>query len=471
MARQRRNFIVIFVLGVCLMQTLTLWAQTATPTHTPYPTYTTTPNSTMPPPTPMQTPTASYSRLVELTSTQPAALIEAIDSANAYCINQSETQSVIIRLPHQARYEIGVPHNTGVGANGLPQIQCAITIDGNGSIITRSGSADYRFFQVNRYNTQTRMGGFLTLRNITLEGGRASHAGGGAILIQMGRVTLHNVTLRQNTTNFYDAFGGAIYNFKGMLEIYDSTLTDNHAHNASTNWRGGGAIGFDGGQGSGNGIYMRIMNSTIANNTTDGAGGGIFAYYDTSLQIENTDIIGNIGAIGGGIYKVGGGHTTLISTRIMRNLSTQPHTGGGIHSEADRNINLQNEMCIAGNHPYGIVNASSSLMVAQGVWWGHPAGASNSTHQAGDAVTAAVNTESHRTTAPQGCLTLPPPTPESNAAALVIINSTFTDNQAQHGGAIAANTNAIYLEGTTFTNNHAHREGGAIYFIQPQPAP
>src|SRR5439155_1094407 len=97
----------------------------------------------------------------------------------------------IIRLAHRCTYELAAPDNYWYGPNGLPPIASDITIDGDGSTITRSASAsNFRFFFVGadarRAATQNYVSpgaGRLTLRDLTLDGGLAKGGdsdGGGA---------------------------------------------------------------------------------------------------------------------------------------------------------------------------------------------------------------------------------------------------------------------------------------------------
>src|SRR5690606_12960001 len=90
------------------------------------------------------------------------------DTATGGCPAGSGADTIL--LAASAIYTLTVVDNTdpSLGPNGLPAITSDITIEGNGSALTRStmdGTPEFRFFQVDS-------GGQLHLRHVTLNNGK-----------------------------------------------------------------------------------------------------------------------------------------------------------------------------------------------------------------------------------------------------------------------------------------------------------
>ncbi|MEU2428522.1 hypothetical protein ABZ611_03215 [Streptomyces sp. NPDC007861] len=281
------------------------------------------------------------------------ALKDAIDAANA-------AGGGTIRLARRCTYTLTAADNTGVnGANGLPVITTPITLRaGKNTTIERSATAPaFRIFEVtgpagaltldgtdrdrdrddrddhddrdDRKDPWNAANALLTstgrdhgddrdqtCRNgsgLTVQGGNST-GGGGAVFVDDDRsLTLHCVTLTDNTA----ANGGAISN-QGTAEVRASTFSGNSAEAG----RGGAVISQDGelnltasklsqntaGQGGAiavEGGSATISNSLIEHNTA-GDGGGAFAanalvdFHRSTIQ-HNTAI-----SLGGGLATTGG---------------------------------------------------------------------------------------------------------------------------------------------------------------------
>jgi hypothetical protein len=173
-------------------------------------------------------------------------------------------------------------NNTTSSDNGLPVINSAITIEGNGHTITRAGSAPhFRIFHMVA-------GGNLTLNNTTVSGGYSFGLGGG-ILNEYGTLTLNNSTVSGNSAGG----GGGINVIRGTASLNNSTVSSN-----SDTAGGGGGID----------IYygaVSLSNTTISNNS-GGRGGGI-SNFNGALTLESSLISGNSGFNGQEIYSYGGG--------------------------------------------------------------------------------------------------------------------------------------------------------------------
>ena len=143
------------------------------------------------------------------------SLIAAVGSANA-----SPGPDTVALAPG-CKYALTVVNNNWYGPNGLPAIASDITIEGNGSTISRSAAAPtFRLFFVGADplsagtdNYVSPGPGVLTLRNVTLTGGLAkggdSNGGGGGA-----------------------GMGGAIFS-QGVVTVDHSTITGNTAQGGS----------------------------------------------------------------------------------------------------------------------------------------------------------------------------------------------------------------------------------------------
>jgi len=129
------------------------------------------------------------------------------------------------------------------GPAGLPTISSQITIEGNGTTISRQGDAP-DFFLMNAQRD-------LTLESLTLSGG----SGG---LFNFGKLSIKKSTISGNSANS----GGGIFNYYGIAKIENSTISGNTANY-------GGGIGngnYFYGNYWGNGATVSLKNSVIAGN-------------------------------------------------------------------------------------------------------------------------------------------------------------------------------------------------------------
>lgn len=197
--------------------------------------------------------------------------------AHANCANHT-----IIELVEDGTYSLTSVNNTSsYGANGLPIIQCAITINGNGSIIQRSTSAKFRIFDV-------RSGGTLTLNNVTIRGGSATATGGSGILSVYGAVHVFDSKIQNNTLSVSTTaqiLGAGIYSYYGTLTVDESEISGN----SNTCQVGdGGGVGVIAGS-------AHITNSNIHGNSTIRDGGGVAMLYNsvTTAILNDSEIINN----------------------------------------------------------------------------------------------------------------------------------------------------------------------------------
>lgn len=152
----------------------------------------------------------------------------------------------------------------------------------------------------------------VTLRNLTLANGRAAGSGGG-IYSEAADVTLDGVWLRGC---FATNNGGGIYSGSGKLRVLNSTVENNTV--PATGGSGGGIVIY--------GDNSEIRNSLIRANSGPRGGGIVVGSYTT--EISETWIADNNASIGGGGLLV-----TFASARVSNSTlsgNTANGSGGGI---------------------------------------------------------------------------------------------------------------------------------------------
>jgi hypothetical protein len=166
--------------------------------------------------------------------------------------------------------------------------------------------------------------GTLTLSNSTLSGNATANGDGGGIQND-GTLTISNSILSANTAGY----GGALFNYHGLMTVNGCTLTGNSASDGGGIWNdatlsvSGSALSNNSAF-AGGGIYTgvssfngttTITGSTLSGNSASGVGGGIYNYYG-ALVISGDTLSSNVAALqgGGGIYSTGGTLTVSGST-------------------------------------------------------------------------------------------------------------------------------------------------------------
>lgn len=209
-------------------------------------------------------------------------------------------------------YTYSAEYGTG-SRSALPGISSEITIEGNGSTISRTGTSDeFRILGVGP-------GGDLTLNAVTISGGDTSLGGG---LFNRGTLTLNDSSVSSNAARA----GGGILNL-GSLTVNRSTVSGNSA------MKGGGiAAGYD--------EYLYNVNttlndSTVSGNTATSWGGGVYNYAKYSgseLTLNSSTVSGNSATFrGGGIANSSSFYGTVIMTLNDSTVSgNTAQSGGGI---------------------------------------------------------------------------------------------------------------------------------------------
>ncbi|MFC4494571.1 hypothetical protein ACFPA8_10550 [Streptomyces ovatisporus] len=263
------------------------------------------------------------------------ALKTAIDNANA--------GGGSIVLAPRCVYSLTQADNPG---DGLPEITGRVRISGDGTIIERSAAASFRIFHV-------RQSGSLDLKSITVRHGEtgAGDSDGGGIRNDRGRVTLTDVTVRDNAAGT----GGGIWNQLGTLTLKNTTVRDNRgafgggvATNGTMTMRGGALRDNTGafwGGGLANAGETKLDHVSLDSNDSGEYGGGIVTLAINNetgpLRLNHTRVRGNIARTdGGGILTGADEPTTLYRSSVSHNTSNGGATTGGGIANSGRILRL-----------------------------------------------------------------------------------------------------------------------------------
>jgi predicted outer membrane repeat protein len=138
------------------------------------------------------------------------------------------------------------------------------------------------------------------IQDLTLSFGNSTGVGSGGAIRNLGTLSLLACSFQHDTSPTY---GGAIYN-AGTLNasgcsFYYNTAADsggaiyNVQHTNANNQEVGGQL-------------ILTSGCWLQSNTASSSGGGIFSQEDTVVRIrDNSEVIGNSAAYGGGIYNMG----------------------------------------------------------------------------------------------------------------------------------------------------------------------
>src|ERR1700722_11158321 len=179
----------------------------------------------------------------------------------------------------------------------------------------------------------------ITAQDLTIEGRNAGSVvvdGGGhtAFYVNGMNVTVSGLTVTDSDSAFYNDKN------TGLLTVIGSTLSQN---NADTD---GGGINFLNGS-------VTVEHSDITGNTASNAGGGIAIDKNGKLNIVNSTISNNSGAVGSGLVNNLGTVTLSDST-----VSSNGGEGGGIVNEGGT-LYLQ-DSTIADNQGGGLFNTGTT---------------------------------------------------------------------------------------------------------------
>ncbi|HQU85703.1 MAG TPA: choice-of-anchor Q domain-containing protein [Pyrinomonadaceae bacterium] len=199
--------------------------------------------------------------------------------------------------------------------SALPVINKDLVINGpvNKVQITKDGSFSGRIFDINGTKNTS-----VELKKLEIFGGNPTASNGGAIRISGGVVTVENCILRNNSAT--NGGGISAENNLARLRLVNSSVSNN----SSTNL-GGGVYG--------SASFINIKGSTIDTNTVPLEGGGVWA--TGLLFISNSTVYGNqtttAAGVGGGVVLNGtivGCGLDITASTITANNSQTGTTGG-----------------------------------------------------------------------------------------------------------------------------------------------
>ena len=177
------------------------------------------------------------------------------------------------------------------------------------------------------------------LENLKITGG--SGVNGGGIHNTGSNVTINNCFITNNLAQY----GGGVWNM-GTLKISNSIISQNNAIDGLNNGNGGGISNSQG--------MINIENSSITQNFANYAGGGISSNMGT-INIKNSDIMLNQADYGGGIYNYGNSSSTWNFNRIVDNSAIE-----------GSNIYIQSTIVDATNNWWGNNSGPTGVYVLSG---------------------------------------------------------------------------------------------------------
>lgn len=298
----------------------------------------------------------------------------------------------------------------------------AITLQALTSQPTGTGTRLFQIFE----------GGFLTLQNIVLTGGRSPAgdgwgAQGGSIVLwddaedadpfEVASLTMRNSTIRNS---YSSAWGGAIANEGGIV-----TLEQTGIYGSSAPY--GGAFNGTG--------YETFVNVTISGNTATQAGGGLRFWRSPRVSITGSTITDNLAnALDGGGIDNQGAQVTIDQSYVEHN-SAARH-GGGIQNQGTLTItNSSVALNTASQYHGGGINNNGLLTVRQSTFSG------NSATEGGGAIF-------------------------NSNGTLALTNNRIEGNIAgKDGGGVYTEGGSYTIAGSTFTRNSTKDNGGGLFAL------
>lgn len=341
--------------------------------------------------------------------------------------------------------------------------QNTVTFTGNsaadGGAIYNSGNLDVKQSIFNG-NTATNSGGAVynnntaTFTNTSFSGNKSSNGNGGAIYNGTNGVIETLTATFQNNSAGKD--GGAIYNDGTLNNITNSNFTGNNAvtnGEASTTGNGGAIY-------NANGKTINITTNSFSGNKAGEAGGAV--YNAGTLTISGNTFNGNSASKGGAVYN---NDTLNIAENTFE--ANSADFGGALYNSASGKISAIQ----------GTFNANTAVSdggALYNIGSINTIGGSFTNNKAANKGGAVYNTgkldkianasfSSNSTTADNGMGGAIYNSQASNK--LTVEETNFNSNKSANGGAIASD-GALDITNSTFTQNSASGNGGAIYNIK-----
>jgi hypothetical protein len=193
----------------------------------------------------------------------------------------------------------GVPRTINLAnLSGQLTVSNPVAINGPGAhllTVRRDSEASnfYRVFNITRpaYSIDVAISG-MTITGGALQGPGAAGAGAG-VFVGNERVTLTGCVITGNTTAGGSGAGVFVFSY-GEATLVNCTVTGNASNSLS------GATGDGGGVAGGYYSEIKVVASTISNNSAAGNGGGLSLAVGGSLVVANSTISGNTAGLRGG---------------------------------------------------------------------------------------------------------------------------------------------------------------------------
>ena len=340
-------------------------------------------------------------------------------------------------------YGIGFVVGNSTFANNTAEDAGAVYNEGDNSVVGNSTFANNTAEDAGAvYNN----GDNSVVGNSTFVNNTATSIGGA--IINNGKLVVDNSAFEDNAANYY---GGAIIN-NGKLVVDNSAFEDNAA-----NYYGGAIFNWDDLQVTnsafdGNDILVRNIR---AMDNVDHGGAAIYNWKNGKLDISKSNFTNNIKNYKNGDRLVGAvatiGDATISDSYFVNNsgrwggaLSVM----GGEFSIATNFIDIDGTKFVNNSALYG-----GAMFV-----WGSNYSISNSVFDNNSAFGKGNMTPNNNN---GGALVV---TQGNIPISGTIINSNFTNNKAQYGGAAWINEGTVDISNSNFINNTATVEAGAIGF-------
>ena len=254
-----------------------------------------------------------------------------------------------------------------------------------------------------------------------------------------------------------DEQGGGVLVYNANLYLDQVVVSDSVADAASGYPRGGG-VGAD------SSAFLSITNSSILNNKTNWAGGGVSTMNNSSLVmknvlVDNNDLVGSNANSGGGISIENHGPTLTLENLTVTN-NTSVSDGGGLYIDSpgtiSKSVFAQNTAVNLGG---GIDNNGSSLTVSESLLSGNSGEYGAGIHTASGKLTVSNTTFLNNISSSGfgGGI--------ASGGELIVTNSTFSGNSAPTGGGIHSTSGPATVNNSTFSGNSAaNGDGAGLYF-------
>ena len=340
-------------------------------------------------------------------------------------------------------YGIGFVVGNSTFANNTAEDAGAVYNEGDNSVVGNSTFANNTAEDAGAVYNE---GDNSVVGNSTFVNNTATSIGGA--IINNGKLVVDNSAFEDNAANYY---GGAILN-NGKLVVDNSAFEDNAA-----NYYGGAIFNWDDLQVTnsafdGNDILVRNIR---AMDNVDHGGAAIYNWKNGKLDISKSNFTNNIKNYKNGDRLVGAvatiGDATISDSYFVNNsgrwggaLSVM----GGEFSIATNFIDIDGTKFVNNSALYG-----GAMFV-----WGSNYSISNSVFDNNSAFGKGNMTPNNNN---GGALVV---TQGDIPISGTIINSNFTNNKAQYGGAAWINEGTVDISNSNFINNTATVEAGAIGF-------